>query len=216
MTSNTDWIPSSEDSLIKLMAVWSTKLSNSATQTAYGWVATECTATVATITAFNTAYTAYHTTPTPPNRLAKDEAKKTAIAAMRKFAAERIRNNSKMTPPQRLELGIPIHDAEPTPVPVPAIGPAARAEITSAVPGRVRVHYLGSKPYGVDRIEIAWLLSETPIDNPHLLPNKETFSRNPWEHDFSDDRGKKMYYALRYLTKEGDSPWSVVQEVIVP
>jgi hypothetical protein len=58
---------------------------------------------------------------------------------------------------------------------------------------------------GVDRIEIGWSISDTVIDSPDQLANHETFSRNPWGHTFGHgDRAKKMYYSLRYLTKEGD------------
>ncbi|MDR2093487.1 MAG: hypothetical protein LBP58_09295 [Azoarcus sp.] len=217
MTSNTDWVPSSEDGLIKLIAVWSTKLSNTSTQTAYGWVAAECTATIATITAFNTAYTTYHTTPTQINRMAKDEAKKTLITALRKFAAERIRSNSKMTPPQRLELGVTTRDTVPTPIPVPHDGPESEAETNPNVPGVIRVRYKGAKPYGVDHFNLGYLISDVPITEPTDLLHMETFSHNPWEHTFTtSESGKTLYYALRYVTREGVSHWSKVQRVVIP
>jgi hypothetical protein len=79
------------------------------------------------------------------------------------------------------------------------------------------VRYLGAKPYGVDRVEIAFSVSETFIDSPDQLANNDTFSRNPWERTFAAaERGKKMYYSLRYLTREGASHWSDVREVIIP
>jgi hypothetical protein len=102
-------------------------------------------------------------------------------------------------------------------VPVPDAGPDSEAAISAREPGVVKVRYLGPKPYGVDRIEIAFLISATVIDSPDQLTNHETFSHNPWEHTFpAADRAKKLYYSLRYLTKAGESHWSDVREVVIP
>jgi hypothetical protein len=217
MTANKDWLPSREQDLVELMAIWQTKLANAATQTAYGWVATECTATIATITAFTTARSTYQTAPTHANQLVKESAKKAAIAALRKFAAERIRNNPKMNEGQREELGVPTRDPEPTPVPVPKNGPESVTATSSHAPGLVEIRYLEAKPYGVDLVEIAWSASDAPIDDPAALPHTDTFAHNPWRHTFAGaDRGRKLYYSLRYVTKEGKSAWTEVKEVIVP
>lgn len=73
------------------------------------------------------------------------------------------------------------------------------------------------KPAGVDRVEIAFSISDTVIDSPDQLTNNGTFSRNPWERTFAaSERAKKMYYSLRYLAKEGASHWSGVREVVIP
>jgi hypothetical protein len=217
MNNRKDWIPKREDALVDLMAIWQTKLPNASLQTAYGWVAVECTATVAAITTFLTARTAYQAAPTKANHTQKEETKAAAVEALRKFARERIRVNPKMTHAQRQELGVPTPDAEPTPIPVPQIGPESVAETSARIPGVVKVRYTGAKPYGVDRVEIGWSLADAPIDSPEQLSNKESFSRNPWERTFGhDERGRKMYYALRYLTKEGVSHWTEVREVVVP
>jgi hypothetical protein len=216
MSHGKSWLPTREESLAALMAIWQTKLANQSLQTAYGWVATECTTTITTITTFLTMRATYQTTPTNANHTMKEETKAAAQASMRKFARERIRFNAKMSDGQREELGVPTPDPEPTPVPVPSNGPTSMVDTTGMVPGVVKLRYMGAKPYGVDRIEIAWALSDIPIDRPHLLHEKDTFSRNPWEHIFEDERGKRMYYAMRYLTREGASPWSAVREVTVP
>jgi hypothetical protein len=212
-----DWIPTQEEKLVELMAVWQTKLADGALQTAYGWPADECNLTKTAMSAFTDARTAYAAAPTKANRTQKDELKKAAVDAMRKFARERIRNNSKMNDGQKQELGVTVADREPSPVPVPDAGPDGEADISAKSPGVVKVRYLGAKPYGVDRVEIAWSVSDTVIDSPDMLANHETFPRNPWEHTFGhEDRAKKMYYSLRYLTKEGASHWSDVREVVIP
>jgi hypothetical protein len=215
MANRMDWIPTQEEKLVDLMATWQTKLADRALQTAYGWPADECTLTKAGMTAFTDARAAYQAAPTKANRTEMDELKKAAIDAIRKFARERIRNNNKMNDGQKQELGVTVSDKEPSPV--PDAGPEREAGISAKSPGVVKVRYLGAKPYGVDRIEIGWSISDTVIDGPDQLANHETFSRNPWEHTFGHgDRAKKMYYSLRYLTKEGASNWSEVREVVVP
>jgi hypothetical protein len=202
-----DWVPAQEEKLIELMEVWQVILPDTALQAAYDWPAAECTLTLAAFTAFTAARTAYQAAPTKANHTAKEELKKAAVEAMRKFARERIRNNSKMTDAQKQELGVTVADPEPD----------SEAVISAREPGVVKVRYLGAKPYGVDRIEIAWSVSETMIDGPDQLTNNDTFSRNPWEHTFpAAERGKKLYYSLRYLTKEGASHWSDVREVVIP
>jgi hypothetical protein len=217
MANRMDWIPTQEEKLVELMAVWQVKLADASLQGAYGWPADECAAVRTALTAFTDARTAYQEAPTKANRTEKDEFKKAAVEAMRKFARERIRNNGKMTDGQKQDLGVTVSDKEPSPVPVPDAGPESEALISAREPGVVKVRYLGAKPYGVDRVEIAWSVSDTMIDGPDQLANHETFSRNPWEHTFGhDDRAKKMYYSLRYLTKEGASHWSDVREVVIP
>jgi hypothetical protein len=211
------WLPTREEALIDLMAVWQTKLPTASLQTAYGWGAAECAATVASIAGFLSARTAYRAAPTKGNHDLKEETKKTAVQALRKFARERIRFNSKMNVAQKEEMGMLPPSPEPTPIPVPETAPASKPEVDAALPGVVKVRYLGPKPYGVDRIEIAWSVSDSAMDAPELLANRESFPRNPWRHTFGGgERGKKIFYSLRYLTRAGAGPWSDVREVVVP
>ncbi|MDR0561287.1 MAG: hypothetical protein LBG73_01185 [Spirochaetaceae bacterium] len=217
MANRKDWIPGQEEKMLEMMTIWKVKLADTKDQGVYLWPDDECTAVINGITAFEVARTAYQAVPTGANRVAKDEAKKAVLEGIRKFARERIRNNPKMTDAQKQELGITISDRELSPVPVPNAGPESEAEISAKAPGVVKARYLGAKPYGVDRVEIAWSLSDKPIDSPDQLTNRETFSRNPWEHTFGHgDRAKKMYYSLRYLTRDGASHWSDVREVVIP
>ncbi|MDR2093779.1 MAG: hypothetical protein LBP58_10805 [Azoarcus sp.] len=219
MSSNAkSWIPSREGDLVNLMAIWQVKLANASLQTAYGWVAAECTATIATITTFLTARTTYQATPTPPNRFIKESARKAAIAAMRKFAAERIRSNSKMNEGQRAELGVPTRDPEPTPVPVPEDGPESRAETSAHRPGEVKVKYEGAKPYGVVTVDVAYGVLDAPPESAEALPHRDSFTHNPWVYTAGHgERGRKFYYALRWHTNEGVSAWTELSgEVIIP
>jgi hypothetical protein len=216
-TKHSDWIPATEEKLVELMTLWHFKLNDVSLQTLYAWPADECVATVNAIIAFGEARTAYLATPTKANHLGKEEQKRLAVALVREFARARIRNNSRMTDTQKLEMDVPVADKTPTPIPVPDQGPESKAEISAQEPGVVKVRYLGAKPYGVDRIEIVWTVSTAPVSSPDLLTHNDTFPRNPWERAFpSEDRGKRLYYALRYLTREGKSHWSDVRDVVIP
>ncbi|MDR3046639.1 MAG: hypothetical protein LBU51_03370, partial [Bacteroidales bacterium] len=84
--AHSDWIPSREQDLVDLAEKWTATLADTAKQTAFGWVATECTATVGKITAFLTARSAYEADNSTEKRIAKDEAKEDAVDEMRDFA----------------------------------------------------------------------------------------------------------------------------------
>jgi hypothetical protein len=217
MPKHADWIPTKEEKLVILILIWRKKLPDAALQTLYAWLAAECTLTDSALEAFINAREAYLAAPTMVNRTEKDERKKAAVEAMRKFARERIRNNSAMSDAQKQELGVTVSDREPSPVSVPELVPESLGSVDTREPGVVKVRYLGAKPYGVDRVEIAWSISETAIDTPEKLAKNDTFSRNPWERIFpSEEWGKKLYYSLRYLAREGASHWSSVRELIIP
>ncbi|MDR2632512.1 MAG: hypothetical protein LBC51_02680 [Treponema sp.] len=146
MANRIDWIPPKEEQLVALIAVWQKHLPDPALQAAYAWPADECTLTNTRLGAFTDAREAYQVAPTKANRTEKDEQKKAAIEGMRKFARERIRNNSMMSDGQKQELGVTVSDKEPSPVPVPEAGPESEGFISAREPGVVKVRYLGAKP----------------------------------------------------------------------
>jgi hypothetical protein len=215
--SHGDWIPGREHELAALIAIWQTRLSTPAMQTAYGWPAAECAATIATFTAFNNALTAYAAAPTKGNHDLKEEARTVAIAAMRKFANAQIRYNAKMNTSQREELGIFPRDPEPTPVPVPDFAPESIAELDPQTPGIVTIRYRRPKPPGVAMAEAAFGISATPVESAEQLTERESFSHNPLRLTFgAAHKGGKLYFALRWRTLKGAGPWSAVREVTVP
>jgi hypothetical protein len=217
MAKRMGWIPTQEENLLVLILIWRKKLPDATLQVLYAWVAAECTQTSSVLEAFINAREAYLAVPTNANWTEKTERKKAAIEAMRKFARERIRNNSAMSDAQKQELGVTVPDKEHSPVSVPDAGPESEGVINAREPGVVKVRYLGRKPYGVDWVEIVWSVSDTEIDSPDKLEKNDTFSRNPWERIFdSEERGKRLYYSLRYRTKERASHWSSVRELIIP
>ncbi|MDR2259811.1 MAG: hypothetical protein LBE06_02530 [Azoarcus sp.] len=239
MAPRNDWIPTREGDLLDLIALWQPRLTNAATQAAYGWVAQECTATNTTLTAFLTARTAYETSKTHINRLAKDRAKKDAIAAMRKFANERIRFNTKMPETAREEMGIHARDTTPTPVPPPTAQAEADIDILGvhllalhlhAVPGAppdphhsdygYRIYY-GVMPPGGATPEAASKgrreLIEPPLTGDDL-PHSRFTRRQKEQFDFpADDSGKTVYFCVRFENAKGEpGPWGPLFHTVIP
>jgi len=217
MAAKKDWIPRKESELVPLMTFWRTQLGQLTVRNDFGWDMDDCYPVIAAITAFFDALDAYKAAPTNGNREYKDDLKAAAVEKMRAFARTDIRFNKIMTVPQKREYGVREADTEPTPIAPPAAGPESEIAIDARMPGVVRISYRDAKPYGVDRIEIAYSVSETPIESPALLTQKDSFTRNPWEHTFTPgERRKKLYYALRYLVKNTGSAWSPVEEAVIP
>jgi hypothetical protein len=217
MPRNQDWIPHAEDKLVTLIAVWQTRLTNAASQTAYGWVASECTAVVTTLTAFITARTAYHANRNQGNHDLKEEARKAAIAAMRAFAGRCIRPNIKMNTAQKEELGIIPRDTTPTPVPVPEKGPTNRVETRADLPGMAKV-YTAAKPYGVVSTEAAYGVRPARPEDPEDLPRRAVFPHGPGiDRCAHGEHGQPLYPTPRWITHEDPSPWTPVGAgVVIP
>jgi hypothetical protein len=221
------------------MAAWQTRLASSAAQTAYGWVAAECTATVAALTAFVTAYNTYHAVDTRSNHDLKEEARKAAIAAMRAFANKNVRYNPKMNTAQREELGIFPHDSQHTPVPAPAAQATANVRILgvhllalhlSAMPGSppdphdsdygFRI-YWGIFPPGGASVEAAIgprrELMKIPLSGEDL-PHSRFTRRKREIFDFAaEDSGKTVFFCVRFENAKGEpGPWGPVFSAVIP
>ncbi|MDR2030712.1 MAG: hypothetical protein LBP86_00265, partial [Azoarcus sp.] len=128
-------------------------------------VASECTAVVATLTAFITARATCHAHRNQGHHDLEEEARKVAIAAMRAFAGRCIRPNLKMNTAQKEELGIIPRDTTLTPVPVPGKGPTYRVETSADLPGMAKV-YTAAKPYGAVAIEVAHVVGAVRPEDP--------------------------------------------------
>jgi hypothetical protein len=119
------WLPAREQDLADLGAIWKEDLSAAAKQTAYGWNAGECAATVSAIDGSLAARTAYLEDKSTAKRLLKDEAREEAEQAMRDFANSSVRYNKKMDDAAKARLGLhkgdPTHTSHPDPQTTPVI-----------------------------------------------------------------------------------------------
>jgi hypothetical protein len=156
----------------------------------------------------------------------KNDTKKELENTLRQDIKEFLLFNRNVTDEDRDNLGLPIHDTKPTPVPPPAHEP----EITFAMPSPavVEIHIRDknetgrAKPYGVHGAEVKWLLAATPDAPPPTdweeLLHSSFATRTPMRMTFSGhDRGKRLFLAARWENNRGEKgPWTEIFSAIVP
>jgi hypothetical protein len=207
MARSVPWLPRREQDLVDLCKIWLAGLGNAAIVTAFGWLQAYVTAVSDAIDAFFLARDLYLADKTVKNRMAKDEAKDAAIAAMQDFANTSIRYNKKMTPEQKLDYGVVTR------------GPGHRIEVPSTVPelnprpGNVREIILdyqdvgadsNGKPEDVHGIEIRWAILDHVPSGVEELIHSSFATRHPFRISFREgDRGKTVYFAARWEIQRG-------------
>jgi hypothetical protein len=125
-----DWIPGVIVQLVLLCQKWLAALTSAETRAAFHWDDALCAGAVAEIEPFEHAAAACDKDDSTKNRAARRETRRTAIEAMRAFAASSIRNNPYMSEADRLELGLNRPDSIPTVHERPTLRPTAAVERT--------------------------------------------------------------------------------------
>jgi hypothetical protein len=77
----------------------------------------------------------------------------------------------------------------------------------------------GSKPEGVAGARIYYGVFDEPVTDQRQLPASTWATKCPHRIRFREsDRGKRVYFALKWeIRKEnGESPWSEIQNELVP
>jgi hypothetical protein len=152
-------LPRKKSEFVELCKKWVAGLSNSAVITAFGWLPAYVTAVLTAIEAFLLAHNAYQEDNSTKNRIAKDNAMKTAQNAMRGFANTSIRYNKLMTEEQKWEYGVPTADPTPTPTPTPKPTTVPEAESDTSVIRQITIHFWDkgsksrAKPQGIHGAE---------------------------------------------------------------
>jgi hypothetical protein len=222
MAKRADWMPHVEAVLVLLMTKWKAWLSDTAKQTAFAWEAAACEAVVSKIDDFLAALEAYQGDDSSVNLLAKNEAKKAAVAVMRDFAKSSVRFNPKMTDADRLVLGIRPADTTPTNHPVPTSQPDTDVlPTTNHYEHKVRAlnHALGdtSKPADAYGVRYAWQVGgERPASGEDLPKTKFTRRTTYVVGHTEADKGKTVWYATCYENGRGDpGRWSPVTDAVI-
>jgi hypothetical protein len=153
--------------------------------------------------------------PTKAKNEARNDAQKSSEKTVRAFVKQYLRF-SPVTNEQRTEMEIPNEDTIKTKPPIPTAGPPSKTKTSSAAPGVVLVFYIGAKPKGVDRVEAEYGIADEPITDFAKLTHSESVSHNPLEVTIPEHSRKTFSYRLRYLLKEGASPWSEIRSVTIP
>jgi hypothetical protein len=236
MAHFSDWIPSREQDLVDLIAKWILILGDAVRQALYGWIQAACVAVIDKMEAFLAARNAYAQVNSTENRVAKDEAKTTAVEAMREFARESIRFNKKVDDETRVFLGLRIVDNVRSTIPTP------QAQCTGKItnPGihlveveltgyailtadqranyGVRV-YWGIVPQGEVTVGMAsgakHYLAKPP-ETGEVLGNSVFTRKKKHVFDFDGDSGNRVFFCCRFENGKGDSgPFGPIISAII-
>ncbi|MDR1127431.1 MAG: hypothetical protein LBL06_04800 [Treponema sp.] len=222
MPRKEDWLPHREQDLVDFFELWLAILSDTLKQTAYGWDSTECTSVANKITAFLNARSLYEAENSLMHRIAKDEAKKEAVNAVREFANYAIRFNKKMTEKDKAPLGIHSPDATFTTHGTPTSQPDIVVDNTvNHFEHRVRALNRGrndtSKPSDAYGVRYAWQVGgERPISGADLPKTKFSRKTTHVVTYTEAEKGKTAYYAACYENGKGDAgPWSPIMDAVI-
>jgi hypothetical protein len=222
LANNGDWLPSREQDLADLCQKWKTGLENPANITNFGWKQAEVKETLAKITAFLTARTAYEEVDSTANRMAKDETKKAAKSAMRDFANSSIRYNKQMKNDDKLGYGIRPVDRTSTTARAPESYP--EAEPDTSIIRQITINFWDSvtkkrgKPHGVHGAEIRWAILDHAPASVDELSNSDFDTASPLTLKFDESRrGQRLYFCLHWETNTNvKGPYGEIYSAIIP
>jgi hypothetical protein len=162
-----------------------------------------------------------------PNRgkvdvLQKNETRDALKAAVRPYVKAYLAYNPAVTDADKENMGLPLHDTKPTPVPPPATYP--EAETDSSVIRQLTIHFKDNgsekraKPKGAHGAEIRWSILDHAPASVDELTTSAFDTASPLTLSFDESqRGKMVYYCPRWENAKGDKgPWGEIYSAIVP
>ena len=141
---------------------------------------------------------------------------------LRKFLKSYITYNPLVTDRDRVNMHLPLHDTNPTPVQPPNSYP--EFEVDSSVIRRLTLHFHNSgsaskaKPRGVHGAEIRQAILDTPPTLIEEIGNSAFATHSPYTMEFTEmQRGKSVYLCMRWETSKGEKgPWGEIVKAIIP
>ena len=221
--SHTDWIPKREADLMNLGQRWITDLADTAKRTAYGWDAAECTEVTAHLTAFAAAETAYAQSDSTAHRIARDNARAPAVAAMRDFASSSIRYNKRMPDEDKAYYGIHLADKIPTRHSAPNSRPVF-AGIAPLGGFRAEIHFHDEHAPdsravlpGCNGCLLYYGWGAERITGYALLTSTVLMTRAPYTLTLPPEaEGAFLSCAARWQSDRGElGPWSDIEHIVV-
>jgi hypothetical protein len=170
---------------------------------------------------FETAFNRHIATPTPANRLARDEAQAECTRELRGFVNQFLRFPP-VTNVDRVEMGIPNHDTIRTDHKVVTEMVDFVLHLRNIREIMVDFWIQGeshkAKPVGYDGAVIVWDLLDAHPVNPDVLNHHTMASRTPFALHFDEtQRGKTVYVAAAWQNERGIlGQWSEIKTAIVP
>lgn len=221
MASN-DYLPSTDNEL----NVWASNFTTliEATPTTYGL---DTPAAVTMRTLYNDFAAALILAINPLTRskvtVAAKDAEKAAMKSFIRSLAAIVQATISVSNENKIALGLPIHDAAPSPIPTPVthpilgIAPTGPAIIVRRFADQLTPDSR-AKPAGAAFLLVASKVSVTAITDPEELTDTDIVTRAPNYKTFSaGDRGKTVYTAAKWVNAKGEEgPWSAIASTIVP
>jgi len=188
-----------------------------ANTTTWGILATDVTALVALQTTWATAFakTSNKQNRTSADVQAKDDARTAYEKGLRKFIAQWLANNSKVSNSERERMGLTVKSGTHTPVGLPTTCPVGTIDFSVRLQHTINFVDEASprskaKPEGVHGCEI-WAKKggDAPKDASELT-YLATDTHTPYVMAYEGaDAGKIVYYWLRWINTKGQhGPWS--------
>jgi hypothetical protein len=207
-----DYIPSREAELLTWSVNFFAKVQ--AAPTDYGLTIADVTELTPLMTAFTDAYQAA-TDPATRTKVTvadKDVAKVALVAELR-LLARKVQADPAVTAGQKTELGLPVHDLAPTPVPVPATKPVLELAGEDICRHTVRLFDEATptsraKPQGSAGAQVFTFIAANG-ENPPIELDQWTLrglaTRSEFEVVYPGaDAGKKAYIAARWFNSKGE------------
>ncbi|MDR3198243.1 MAG: hypothetical protein LBU34_10290 [Planctomycetaceae bacterium] len=151
----------------------------------------------------------------------KDAARKEFERLVRGLVDFRLKNPI-ITDAQRSDLGLPIHDRKPTPIPKPKTHPDFVILVNDLRQLLVDFHEHESenkaRPYGYNGAVISYAILDKPPAGPEELTHTVLATRTPFTLEFTEqERGKTVYIAIQWQNEKGEKGlFSAIQSAIVP
>jgi hypothetical protein len=205
-----DFLPTADSDLLAFAQNFSTKIT--ATPTAYGLIAGDATALAALVTTFSSALA---TALTPATRTAvtvasKDTARSVLVTELRSLA-KRVQATPTVTAAQRTELGLPVHDAVPTPVPAPATTPLVNLMLVGSRTHTIRIvdettPTKRARPAGAVGAEIFSFVGATPPADLEGWRYEGQATNSEFIVDYdAADVGKSATIVARWFNRKGQT-----------
>jgi len=151
----------------------------------------------------------------------KNAAKEAVITLVKNAVNYRLANPAVVSNPWRVKLGLNVRDTEPT----KGEKPTTAIQLELAFPGirRISVMYQDegsetkARPEGVTGAVIFWVISDEPVTDLSQLIHSDFSPTTPYEFEFAEeDRGKRVYIAMRWQNSHGKGPWSPIVNGAIP
>lgn len=209
------YIPLREADLDTWLANFKTKIA--ASPTTYGLQTSDATAITTAVTNWHNAYV---TATSPSTRtkstvITKNQMKAIVLTLVRSYAAT-IRANLAVSDSNKADLGLHVHDTQPTPIPPPATYPVLSVVGMGAGLQDLRACDQNTpdkrgKPVGASGLLVYRAVGTAPATDPAQAVFLAFVSRSDFQSTFtSADAGKTATYFGRWTNGKGEvGPWSL-------